>query len=192
MTGGAQAFRRALCHADVAVDMIGAFDTVKSLGVRLPFLWRLADTKHGFHNHALSACVKAGFHALALEETRQVYAPVMWDSDPTWQGRLEQVWFPGTHGDVGGQLGGFEAARPLANIPLVWILGQAERRGLPLPEAWRLRFPMNLEAPSVGQWRGFSKMFLLRRPRLVGADPSERLHDSAVARGTYPHSGQLA
>ncbi|KAA2313196.1 DUF2235 domain-containing protein [Pseudooceanicola sediminis] len=185
-------FASGYCHPSVEIEMIGAFDTVKSLGLRLPFLWRLAENKHGFHNHALSACVKSGFHALALEETRQVYAPVMWESDPDWAGRLEQVWFAGTHGDVGGQLGGFEAARPLANIPLVWMLGQAEMRKLPLPVGWRDRFVMDVDAPSVGQWRGISKLFLLRKPRHVGTDPSERLHDSAIARGAYPTQGQLA
>ncbi|NIZ10114.1 DUF2235 domain-containing protein [Pseudooceanicola sp. HF7] len=186
------AFRRAWSHEAASIEMIGAFDTVKSLGLRLPLIWKLAEAKHGFHNHALSACVKSGFHALALEETRQVYAPVMWDSDPAWAGRLEQVWFAGTHGDVGGQLGGFAPARELSNIPLVWILGQAELRGMPLPEHWRARFPMDIDAPSVGQWRGYAKLFLLRKARVVGADPSERLHDSAIARGRYPTQGQLA
>ncbi|QOL80864.1 DUF2235 domain-containing protein [Pseudooceanicola spongiae] len=185
-------FASGYCHASVEIEMIGAFDTVKSLGLRLPFVWKLAENRHGFHNHALSSCVKSGFHALALEETRQVYAPVMWESDPHWAGRLEQVWFAGTHGDVGGQLGGFEAARPLANIPLVWMLGQAELRQLALPAGWRDRFVLDVDAPSLGQWRGISKLFLLRKPRVVGADPSERLHDSAIARGTYPTQGQLA
>ncbi|WP_010138377.1 DUF2235 domain-containing protein [Oceanicola sp. S124] len=187
-----RAFHEKNCHGDVQIEMIGAFDTVKSLGLRLPLLWKLAEVKHAFHNHALSDCVKSGFHALALEETRQVYAPVMWRSEPGWQGRLEQVWFPGTHGDVGGQLGGFTEARGLSNLPLVWMLGQAEFRGLPLPPAWRERFPTDIHAPSVGQWRGFAKLFLLRKPRVVGADPSERLHDSVLSRGTYPTSAQLA
>ena len=186
------AFHERECHPHVEVEMIGAFDTVKSLGLRLPFVWKLAEVKHAFHNHELSHCVKSGFHALALEETRQVYAPVLWESDPSWRGRLEQVWFPGTHGDVGGQLGDFQEARPLANLPLVWMLGQAEFRGLPLPPGWRDRFPMDIHAPSVGQWRGFAKLFWLRKPRVVGADPSERLHDSALARGTYPTNAQLA
>ena len=187
-----RAFRERECHEFVEIEMIGVFDTVKSLGLRLPLVWKLAEVKHAFHNHALSRCVKAGFQALALEETRQVYAPVMWESDPDWRGRLEQVWFPGTHGDVGGQLGDFQEARPLSNLPLVWMLGQAEYRGLPLPSGWRERFPVDVHAPSLGQWRGLSKLFLLRRPRTVGADPSERLHDSTLARGTYPTEGQLA
>ena len=146
-------------------------------------MWRLTEPRHSFHNHALSRCVKAGFHALALEERRAVYTPVMWHSDPDWSGRLEQVWFGGTHGDVGGQLGGFSEARPLSNIPLVWMLLQAELRGLPLPDGWRTGFPLDPDAPSVGMWQGWSKLFLIRQRRVMGADPSERIHESAIARG---------
>jgi hypothetical protein len=47
---------------------------------------------------------------------------------------MEQVWFPGTHGDVGGQLNGYEPAPPLANLSLVWMLDRLERCGPPLPE----------------------------------------------------------
>jgi len=186
-TGGhgpaVQAFAREFCHEDAVIEMIGAFDTVKSLGLRLPLMWRLTEPRHSFHNHALSRCVKAGFHALALEERRAVYTPVMWHSDPDWSGRLEQVWFGGTHGDVGGQLGGFSEARPLSNIPLVWMLLQAELRGLPLPDGWRTGFPLDPDAPSVGMWQGWSKLFLIRQRRVMGADPSERIHESAIARG---------
>lgn len=179
----AHAFARDNCHSAVTVEMIGAFDTVKSLGLRLPLLWKISEPNHAFHNHALARCVKAGFHALALQENRAVYRPVMWHSDPDWSGRLEQVWFAGTHGDVGGQLGGFDEARGLSNLPLVWMLLQAELRGLPLPEGWRRRFPMDADAPSVGTWRGWAKLFLIRERRVMGEDPSERIHESAIARG---------
>lgn len=184
----AHAFAKQFCHSDAVVEMIGAFDTVKSLGLRLPLLWKMTEPRHAFHNHALSRCVRAGFHALAVEERRAVYTPVMWHSDPDWSGRLEQVWFAGTHGDVGGQLGGYDAARPLSNLPLVWMLEQAEAHHLPLPEGWRDQFPGDAHAPSVGMWRGWSRMFLIRQRRLTGLDPSERLHESAVERGlTFPH-----
>lgn len=171
-----EAFRAAHCHPQTTIEMIGAWDTVKALGWRLPLIWKLSAPHHDFHDHHLSACVRAGFHALALDETRDVYAPVMWESGDTWQGRLEQVWFRGNHGDVGGQLGGFHAARPLSNIPLVWMLAQMEGCGLSLPPDWRARFPTDSDAPSTGQWRGFSKFFLLRSARNVGEDPSERIH----------------
>ena len=104
-----------------------------------------------------------------------MFAPVLWQTNSHNRGRVQQMWFRGAHGDVGGQLGGFEAARPLANIPLVWMLGRAEACGLPLPMGWRARFPCDVNAPSVGTFRGWGKMFVRRRRRRVGQDPSEAI-----------------
>ncbi len=173
-----EAFRKAYCHPDVKIEMVGVWDTVKALGLRLPLLWRWAENQHNFHNHALGHHVRNGFHALALDETREVFGPVLWDCPEGWQGHVEQVWFRGTHGDVGGHLGGFEEARPLANISLVWMLERAEDCGLPLPQDWRMRYPVDPAAPSVGTWRGWGKIFMLRSKREVGACSDERLHSS--------------
>ena len=177
------------CHDRVEIEMIGVWDTVKALGLRLPFVWKRSERHHAFHNHALGPSVKHGFHALALNETRAVYDPILWKTPPGWQGHVEQVWFRGSHGDIGGQLNGFEAARPLSNLSLVWMLGRAEACGLPLPAGWRHRFETDETAPSVGTWRGWGKIFLLRNPRVVGRDPSERLHESAPADAMPGRSG---
>ena len=187
-------FARANCHPEVAIEAIGVWDTVKSLGLNAPLFWRFSQPLHMFHNHDLSRNVKNGFQALALNETRVAYAPVMWTTPEGYAGRLEQVWFPGTHGDVGGQLGGDEAARPLANIPLVWLLSRMEESGLPLPDGWTTRFDQDPAAPSIGRWRGYGKMLVTRRRRLVGADPSERLHESVDQRRAEaaPQPGLLA
>ena len=170
------AFRDLYCDRDVRIEAVAVWDTVKALGLRLPVLWRWAEAHHSFHNHALGPHVRHGFHALALHETRAAYAPVLWETDAQSAPRVEQVWFRGTHGDIGGQLGGFDAARPLANIPLVWMLDRLEGCGVPFPAGWRQRFPCNPEAPSVGTWAGWGKIFLSRGRRRAGADPSERLH----------------
>ncbi len=172
-------FRRKYCHATAEIEMIGVFDTVKALGVRLPFLWMWTEPQHDFHNHALSATVRHGFHALAHDENRAAFSPILWQTaNGDWQGRVEQVWFRGAHGDVGGQLGGFEAARLLSNVPLVWMLEKAEGCRLSLPDSWRTIFPTEADAPSVGTWRSWGKAFLLRARREVGRDPSERVHSS--------------
>lgn len=171
-------FTQQYCHAETPIEMVGVWDTVKALGLRLPVLWRWSDAAHSFHSHRLGPSIRHGYHALALDETRAVYEPVMWESTPEVTGKIEQVWFRGTHGDVGGQLNGYQPARPLANISLVWMLGRMEACGVTLPEGWRGRFPVDVEAPSVGTWRGWGKIFLLRHPRKVGADPSERVHES--------------
>ncbi len=175
----ARDFRRAYCHDAVEIEMVGVWDTVKALGFRVPFLWQWSEARHAFHSHQLGPSVKHGFHALALDETRSVYAPVLWETpEDTTAPRAEQVWFRGTHGDVGGHLGGDEAARPLANIPLVWMLERAELCGMPLPEGWQARFPCDPAAPSIGTWRGLGKLFLLRRRRVLLADRSERVHET--------------
>lgn len=184
----ARAFSRRFCHPDAPIEMVGVFDTVKALGLNLPFFWLLAPDPTGFHNHQLGARVRHGFHALALDETRLAFAPVLWECPPDWQGNVEQVWFSGAHGDVGGQIGDFAAARSLANIPLVWMLERAEAVGLALPDGWRARYPCDPDAPMVGTWRSWGKAFLFRRRRIVGRDRSEQLHPSvgAKARQRWP------
>ncbi len=180
----ARAFAQLHCHGGgpggVAIEMVGVFDTVKALGWRLPVVWKFTEVNHVFHDHHLGPSVRRGYHALALDETRAVFEPVLWDSRPGWQGHVEQVWFRGAHGDVGGQLSGDLRSRPLSNIPLVWMLGKAEAAGLPLPAGWPARFPTDPHAPMIGNWRGWGKIFLLRHARRVGRDPSERIHPTAL------------
>lgn len=186
-----RAFRKAYCRDEAPIEMIGVFDTVKSLGFRAPFVVRWAEVKHAFHNANLGNHVKRGFHALALDETREAFAPVLWDCPPGHTGEVEQVWFRGSHGDVGGQLTGKHAARPLSNIPLVWMVEKLDACGLPLPHHWRARFPMDAGTEGVGNWRGWGKYFLARKKRTIGMDPSESIHPSAIGRSPRaPEAGE--
>ena len=196
-------FRRAHCHDYVPIRMIGVFDTVVALGLRLPLLWMLSEPQFRFHDHELGPHVACGAQALALDETRAAFAPLLWSSDGLGDGpedgsvpgdgiqqgqesgadppagdltRIQQMWFRGCHPDIGGQLSGAEFARPLANIPLVWMLETASAEGLPLPKGWRDRLPCDASAPSVGSWRFWGKAFLARAPRMVGTEPTEAIH----------------
>ena len=175
-SSGAKAFAAAHCHDKIEIDMIGVWDTVKSLGLNAPVIWRLSIARNAFHNHELGASVKHGYQALALDENRVAYSPVMWDSETDWPGHVEQMWFRGAHGDIGGQLGKHKKARPLANISLVWILEKAESCGLPLPDGWQARFPQDATAPSIGTWRGLAGLFIMRKKRIVGNGSSEIMH----------------
>ncbi|WP_246026780.1 DUF2235 domain-containing protein [Paracoccus luteus] len=178
-SAGAMAAFRRRCHPDVAIDMVGVFDTVMALGVRLPLLWMLTEARHRFHDHnRLGGHVRFGAQALALDETRAAFQPILLDAEGA--DRIEQAWFRGSHADIGGQLDGDEAARPLANIPLVWMLERAEAHGLRLPPGWRGKLPCDARAPSVGSWRGWGRAFLLRAPRTVGTTGADTLHASAL------------
>lgn len=181
-TETAAKFAATYCHPHTPVEFIGAFDTVKSLGFRAPFVWKWEEVKHAFHNHDVGPNVAHAFHALALDENREAFTPVLWDCPPDHPGRIEQMWFRGSHGDVGGQLTGFHPARALSNIPLCWMLEKLEQCDLPLPSEWRERFPTNPDAKSVGTLRGWGKYFLARKKRVIGQDPSEHLHPTAIGR----------
>jgi uncharacterized protein (DUF2235 family) len=176
----AQAFRDNFCHADVQIEAVAVWDTVKALGLRMPIIWRWAQANHNFHDHTLGSHIRNGFHAVAMNERREAYAPVMWTCPPGWSGNMEQVWFRGNHADVGGQVWEFPQARPLANIPLVWMLERLSACGVPLPDDWRGRFEQDVEAPSIGNWHGWAKIFLSRRKRIMGADASEHIHESVA------------
>ena len=175
----AKVFSKAHCHTGVEIEMVGVWDTVKSLGIRLPVLWRWTQPKHDFHSHHLGNSIRHGFHALAMDETRLAFAPVMWDCPGDWKGVMEQMWFRGCHSDIGGNLSGYDLARPLSNIPLVWMLEKLAECDVCLPDDCRDRFIVDADAPSVGSYRGWSKLFLWRKRRVIGRDPSERVHPSA-------------
>ena len=70
---------------------------------------------------------------------------------------MEQVWFSGYDADVGGHLLGDESARPLSNIPLIWMMKHSEPHGPRLPEAWREGLHINAKAPSVGMSLGLGR-----------------------------------
>jgi uncharacterized protein (DUF2235 family) len=173
-TDACRDFAAAYCYEGVGVEMIGVWDTVKALGLTWPVVWRLFEPAHRFHDANLGLHVHHGFHALARDETRHAYAPLLWKTRGEFPGRVEQVWFPGSHGDIGGQLDGDERARPRAWVSLNWMLEKAEAVGLPLPPDWRERFPFDPNAPSIGTFRGWGKIFVLRGKRVRGRDPSER------------------
>lgn len=174
----ASVFATRFCHDDVDVEMVGVWDTVKALGIRAPILWRFTQTQHAFHNHRLGHTTKHGFHALAMDESRNAFAPVLWEAPSDWRGRIEQVWFRGQHSVIGGQLSGRDHVRPLSNIPFVWMLEKSTMCGLALPSDWEHRFPTDPFAPTVGRWVGWAKLFWSRSKRTIGRDRSETVHPS--------------
>lgn len=179
----ADAMRAEYCRSDdVPISFLGVYDTVRALGMRYPLVWRFLPLPHPYHTHTLGEHIEVARQALAMDETRVAYRPILWNTDRAVAGQdVAQVWFKGSHGDIGGQLNGNDAARQRANLSLVWMLEEAEATGLPLPPDWKERFPTDEFAASVGNFSGFGKLFWERRRREIGADASESLHPSAQA-----------
>ena len=177
------AFRRAHCHDHTPITAICCWDTVKSLGLPFPVLSRFYPMATEFHDHELGPSVKAAFHALALDEDRTAYRPILWRCNGDWNGTLEQVWFAGAHGDVGGERGCDDAAAPLSNLSMIWMLERAERSGLALPEGWREALAADHTAPMVGCRTGIARLFLLRAPRAYAPGiHGQSLHPSVAER----------
>lgn len=182
VTDETRAFRAAHCHERVMIEALGVWDTVKALGLPYPVVSRLAPMATEFHDEGLTAEVRNAFQALALDEDRLAYAPMPWRVSDDWPGRVEQMWFAGTHGDVGGHVWNAPEARPLANIAFRWLVGRAEACGLILPDGWADRFPVDPGAATKGNRSGRARLFWDRAPRIVGACSSEAVHPSVVRR----------
>jgi len=114
------------------VKYMGLFDTVVQRGI--PDLFGAVNTKlnrkYRFHNLDICDNVETARHALAIDEDRLGFPPTLWENleeANKKRGKLaiEQRWFVGMHGDVGGGVGS-----KLAAIPLKWITDGATEAGL--------------------------------------------------------------
>lgn len=105
------------------VDFIGVWDTVGSLGIPDTLGWlNLLDParRYGFHDVRLNPQVRHARHALALDENRGPFTPTLWSS-PAPDQDVEQVWFPGSHMDVGGG----HPETGLSDCALRWMIDEA-------------------------------------------------------------------
>ncbi len=112
------------------VRFLGLWDSVAALGVPWPWLDvaidRLPLFRHRFHRFDLSEVVEHGRHALAIDDDRTSFHPELWPPRrPRAGGSVKQVWFAGSHSDVGG---GFPESH-LSDVTLEWMLAEAIRYG---------------------------------------------------------------
>lgn len=132
---------RADYSIDIGISCLGVWDTVGALGIPLGAFERLNDDSYRFHDTKLTRIVENAFHAVALDEHREPYRATLWEPAEAGHAgqRIEQVWFPGAHADVGG---GYADDRRLADLALVWMQARAEEAGLGLA-------PLELGTPAA-------------------------------------------
>lgn len=132
-------FRADHCHpCEVPIRFVGVWDTVDAVG--LPF--HLSDFinmvfyRFKFRDHRLTKLVERACHALAVDDERHSFHPLLWREDEGDAGRIEQVWFAGAHSNVGG---GYPK-QGMSLVALEWMLRKAEGAGLRLLAADRALF----------------------------------------------------
>jgi hypothetical protein len=128
-TDAAQKFKDAHSfQTDVMIRFVGVWDTVDAVG--LPF--HLSDVLNAtvyqfkFPDHHLSPLVQRACHALAIDDQRQSFHPLLWTERDEDRARISQVWFAGAHANVGG---GYPK-QGMSLVALDWLLTEAEQAGV--------------------------------------------------------------
>ena len=112
------------------IRLLGLFETVSSViewGPVLPELRNRAFTQ-------TNPSVESIRHAVAIDERRTMFAPQLWPAGQPYYGNpfkkriariqdVREVWFAGSHGDVGG--GHPDRESGLAKIALAWMVDQS-------------------------------------------------------------------
>ena len=111
----------------IQIEAIAVWDTVGALGIPLGSFKQLNRYLWGFHDTRLASNVKRGFQALAIDEHREDFTPTLWSTKVDEHQSIEQRWFAGSHGDVGG---GTDSS--LSYHSLKWIVDSLIDAGLQL------------------------------------------------------------
>jgi uncharacterized protein (DUF2235 family) len=148
------------------IIFIGCFDTVAALG--LPFkpasllLDGLPGFRHRFHNFSLSPSVENAYQALALDDERKTFHPVLWEPEVLDYQTVRQVWFMGMHTDVGG---GY-AEQNLSDIPLVWMTQKAVEHGLHIYPRHKVAISEDADGcMHDSRGKGFTRLYRRKRRR---------------------------
>jgi len=128
------------CSHDARITFIGVWDTVDAVG--LPFhisnVINSVIYRYKFPDRRLSQVVDRACHALAIDDERHSFHPLLWDetADDAGSGRIEQVWFAGAHSNVGG---GYPK-HGMSLVALDWMLTKAREQQLRLKASERRYF----------------------------------------------------
>jgi uncharacterized protein (DUF2235 family) len=120
-------FRALHSHESRTIKFVGVWDTVGALGIPFSFLG-LLDKKDEFYDTKICPNVVVARHAMAIDEQRSDFEPTVWIKQPDTD--LQQVWFAGVHGSVGGGLDPDPDGGLLSDIALAWMINEAGAAGL--------------------------------------------------------------
>ncbi|KUI58948.1 hypothetical protein VP1G_06197 [Cytospora mali] len=114
---------------EITIKAVAVWDTVGSLGIPpVPVIGIQGSAKQWkFTSTQISSKVENAFQALSLDEPRGSFRPALWERlEGNKVTNLRQVWFPGSHANVGG---GWHDQQ-IANITLAWMCDQLTTLGV--------------------------------------------------------------
>lgn len=156
----------------VNVKMVGVWDTVGAVGIpetgaswidnHLPY----GSKQYQFHDQGLSCIVENAYHALAIDEHRKHFLPTLWDQKTDKNIEVKQVWFTGSHCNVGGgaDLDNLENPDDLWQYSYVWMQHHAQKHGL--------RFYWTYDSPATVKRDSQGKLMPSRRSNLRTVEDS--------------------
>jgi uncharacterized protein (DUF2235 family) len=168
----------------VNVKMVGVWDTVGAVGWKAGNIRGVSRSTFGYLQTGLRRPIQNAYHALAIDEHRDDFAPTLWDvrhpkdknaviAEARPLSSVEQRWFVGAHANVGG---GYPTDL-LAQNPLRWMMKKAESHGL----SFRSQVDLDgdaLAAPIADSYRGFANglytWFSAPLYRIIGREPDVR------------------
>src|SRR5581483_1211096 len=176
-------------YDETTIDFIGVWDTVDAVGLPVDeatdfinsFIYRFKFPDRHLHPKVKKAC-----HALSVDDERRSFRPVLWKERPEdrAQSRIEQVWFPGVHSNVGG---GYPK-QGISLVTLDWMMVRAERAGLRFIPAVRglLRRLQNVNDKLYDSRSGLGAYYRYQ-PRDIGrlcaeCETTPKLHYSLIER----------
>ena len=106
----------------VDIAFIGVWDTVDAVGTPVPISNFINTAIHRFKfpDVELNSKVLHACQALSIDDQRAAFRPVLWKHDE----RIGQVWFAGSHSNVGG---GYPK-QGMSLVALDWMLQQAREK----------------------------------------------------------------
>ncbi|MET0599256.1 MAG: DUF2235 domain-containing protein [Mesorhizobium sp.] len=160
---------------NVNVRLLGVWDTVAAYGLPVDELTKAVDAcvwPMTFENRSLLSCVERARQAFSIDDERRTFFPIPWEEtaetrtpDADGSSRLLQVWFAGSHSNVGG---GYPDDR-LAHLPLCWMIGEAAANGLRFePETTADFWDFASESGRIYDSRSATGIFYRYHPRAAG------------------------
>ncbi|MCJ1287315.1 hypothetical protein MMC26_006663 [Xylographa opegraphella] len=161
--------------ASYSMDINAVVQLLQPIPVVVPALDPSKFNKLAFVDKSMPKTLKYAFQALALNEMRTDFKPVLWPKPPVTTTVVKQCWFLGSHSDVGG---GYPDAG-LANLTLIWMIAQLHTNtnlGISDEALQGYLTLARLSNPKVEQWETTKQ----QRPNAVEVDEHEKTDGTCV------------